>query len=532
MASLQELIQRFKEAGTTDETVVLTENELKDPRTKQLADLAKQNVTAEQRSLERATQKQQEEKAKKEKMATAFGLSEEEKAQYMAPKSGVSSLTMPPATPIATATSMKPIEKQETDIAPAPASRGDVQPAVAPSKDITSKDVSQAPVVPPAKDKVSNDIRDTLSEIGELQAALGANEKVSTKDYDAVLAKLNALQLPQAAAPVDTQRFVQARADAYRAYQEKADRNDWLEIAQNLVNSLTQYASARAAMGTRFEGGNLPLRGVDYGARTARAGREYEMETGAIGTEEREALAKQEREDRLSREKFAAERGLYGEQLLAEREKLREKQANIKEKGREAISLYNIISTNRRSDDKTQAYLEGKTKEIEAKAQSATSGEIIKQIKDLETQQKQLSAQLQAANNLAGSNNKTYDKSLAAFATAMGRDEADVRKEADEKSGMFTLDKTYIKETIAKQEADRIAAQLNSAREQLTRLRAVRFGEGGTPVPPPGQAIVPSTQPVSSGMITMQLPNGQTGQIPASQRDAFLQKYPGAKQVQ
>jgi hypothetical protein len=361
------------------------------------------------------------------------------------------------------------------------------------------------------QEKKDTDVEKVLRESGELIAKLGGNKKVDRSQLQSYLDKLDTLQPNTAASTPETQRFVQARADAYRAYKEKADRNDWLEVAQNLVNSITQFASAQQAMGTRFEGGNLPLKGIDYGARTARAGREYEMELGQVGAEEKAAETASERADRLRREELSLKRQTLGEKIGAERERVRQQESDVKDVERQALNLYSIINSNRRNDADNLAALERKTAEIEGRGRAAAGKDLDNHIKALETEAKALTPKIQSANALSGSSKDSdYKKNLATFATALGKSEEELKAEADSNSGWFTLNKTYIKENIAGKQAAEWARQQQELQRQIADLKRVKFGgeavsaataSASQPATTPGQAPAPGGKVVTAAQI-------------------------------
>lgn len=67
------------------------------------------------------------------------------------------------------------------------------------------------------------------------------------------------------------------RADA--AYKQKTDRNDWLEIAQNLSNAITRFGASQAGLRNNQDVSNIPLgAGINYEARNSRAMNEYLQE--------------------------------------------------------------------------------------------------------------------------------------------------------------------------------------------------------------------------------------------------------------
>lgn len=76
----------------------------------------------------------------------------------------------------------------------------------------------------------------------------------------------------------------QQRRDALQAYKEKANLNQWLEIADRAISAIGQFASAQAAMGTPFVGTYRPTP-VDYESKIAQAFREYQAEAGMLQQE-------------------------------------------------------------------------------------------------------------------------------------------------------------------------------------------------------------------------------------------------------
>lgn len=430
----------------------------------------------------------------------------------------------------APAETLPPVENQkQADVQPAPGLGGKAEPVAPPEE----KDgIPAAPSQEKLPTKEADDIESILSESGRIQAALGAGKAVPRSKLEGYLKQLDDLKPVDPKSP-DTQKFVQARAEAYRAYQEKADRNDWLEVAQNLVGALTNYASARSAMGTQFIGGAVPLKGIDYGARTERAGREYAMELGQIGAEEKAAETAAEREDRLAREGLALQRGSLQEKIAAERERIREGESASREAGREARGILQNILTNRRYDRANQARLAAETARLQAAGAKAATSELDKQIQSLEDEEKAVTTKLRAANNLMAASGKAYDKALADYATAAGVSGEDLQEQADKESGLFTTDKSYLKEKIVGTHAAELTTEQQRIRQQLQDLRRVRFGGQPAPQAPASQAVPPSTTPPpSDNMVTVQLANGKQGRIPASQLSKFLQDNPGSRQVQ
>lgn len=528
MATLQDLITRFKQAETTDETAVLTPEELADPKTKSLADIAKQSVRAEQQSQKLELTKQQEEEEKqrqaqaaKEKTAAAFGLTPEEKARYIAPpKSPLASMPMPAApstAPQPTETApTAPIERKQTETTPPASLKGGAEPSPA-----VTDTTGAAPGEQPEKPATISPVADAINDTQKIADSLGANRPTDRSQLEGLLAKLDAIK-PDTDTYKDpiVRDFLADKAEIFRAYKEKADRNEWLDLAQNLVNSLTQFASAQAAVGTGRVGGGLPLPRTDYGARTEQAFREYRAQAADIGEEQKYGLAEQERIDRLRKEKMAGERATLGEKIAAERENIRQQEADAKQAGRDAISLYGILQTNKRADEATQMQVQRAILQYQSHQDKAAASELDKQMKARQDDLKKYQDQLKATNTLIQSDSKQYDKNLAGWATAIGRDAEELVSQADKESPWYTRTKTYIKETMAPQQAQDLSRLIETAKQDLVTLRAARSQTGATPpgqpVPAPAPAITPapSTTPPAGGKVTLRDPvSGQTRQV-------------------
>lgn len=406
----------------------------------------------------------------------------------------VSRLEMPPAGPVVAPAlvateNTKPIAEKEKELArptPSPLVGGDV-PRGSSTTDGKPKEASS-----------QDEIEKNLKELGALQARLGANKLPDRGQLESLIKELDSLQPSTPPSSPETQKFVQARADAYRAYKEKADRNDWLEIAQNLVNSITQFASAQAAMGTRFAGGNVPLTGIDYGARTARAGREYEMELGEVSAQEKAALTEQERADRLRREEMAGKRGTLMERIRAKEGEIRAGEERAERARGEAVSLFKVINDNKQQDKALANTLKVKTEQLKQEGREAAGKELDAHLRILESQQKTLADKIQAANALSTADKKTYDKALVDFATSLGVSSQDLTKKADVESGWTTTDKTYMKENVAAKQAADWSQQYQEMQRQIEALRAVKMGEQATPAAPMAPMAPSATTPPSA----------------------------------
>lgn len=338
-------------------------------------------------------------------------------------------------------------------------------------------------------------LQTTLDEITRIQAAFGANKEPSRKELKDLLNQLESVK-PDTETYRDpvVRNFVQDRAEAFRAYKEKADRNEWLELAQNLANSLTQYASAQAASGTRFTGG-VPVASIDYGAKTDRAMKEYQMQEAGIAAEQRAAETEQERIDRLRREDVAARRSTLGERITAERERIRQEEADAKQAGRDAVSLYSTLQANKRAVEANSANLEKALLQYSSRQDKVTEKQLDNQIGFLSAEETRLKRQLDAANELMEADKKNYGAKLANWASAAGQNVDNVVKKAEDESGFFTSKQDYIQETLAPQHANMLQEQLATITRQLDQLKAAKYSGGAQPQPQPQPVSTPAAKP-------------------------------------
>jgi len=292
--------------------------------------------------------------------------------------------------------------------------------------------------------------------------------------------------------PVRTD-LVQLRAEAYKAYKEKANRNEWMDLAEKAINAIGQFASAKAAYGTQFTGG-LPLSRTDYGARTDQAFREYQAELGIIGEQAKAEERGAERLETAKDKEIARRQRTILERL--EDERLQKKLAAGEKEARIRYGAVEDRSTSSRNREILKLEL----------------GDIDAGIKAKEAEAKTLANALKLGQEVGTGKESQFEKQLADFASAKGTT-ADVWKDrADKESGTFTSDKTYLKETILPQQVKDVEQSLNRLRQDIDLLRKqkqqkVQSYIGGEPaaapaaVPPTGQAAPSSGKVVSKAQL-------------------------------
>jgi hypothetical protein len=266
-----------------------------------------------------------------------------------------------------------------------------------------------------------------------------------------------------------------ARADAYKMYKEKADRNQLLGTVERAINAIAQFASAQAGFGTRQAGGNLPLSSADYGGQTEQAFREYQTELGLLGEEQKLGERAKERAETAKEKEIGRRQKTIQEKIETERDILKEaaaeKRAKIGAESREDIA------------------------KLRAAAPRAPSAAVVRgidaQIKATQTAIKEANKFASAASNDAAS------KSLSGFLTATGLSPEEVDTEIKTRSaGFFTgPTKKEARQQFATERVQELRDKLDALNSQRVELLTGQQPTGEESVTPAGQA------PVSGGKV-------------------------------
>lgn len=120
-------------------------------------------------------------------------------------------------------------------------------------------------------------------------------------------------EIPQSAAD----RFKEERDRAYQMYNEAKTRNEWLELAQLLGQTATQYGAARVGVRTGRDMTGIQIPSIDFGARTEREAKLLQTRLGDI--EEQQKLEQREKERQQEKEYNDLRIGLLREQTRNEK---------------------------------------------------------------------------------------------------------------------------------------------------------------------------------------------------------------------
>ena len=301
--------------------------------------LGRQNLASTQATLASKLEEQRsadEERKKNEKIADAMGLSVQEKAAYL--KANQPPVVEEPTIPAGAETAKE--VKLAPPAAPTPKGVDGAKPSV--TEPVTPDKKSQA-TTPPVT------ATSAIKDMGALAAAVekGKSDKVSKSSLDALTLTLDGIEKKVSEdsrfqnTPIAS-NLQSARAEAYKMYKEKADRNQLLGTVERAINAIAQFASAQAGFGTRQAGGNLPLSSADYGGQTAQAFKEYETEVGLIGEEQKAGERASDRKEALKEKEVGRRQKTIQEQIETERDVLKEaaaeKRARIGADSREEIA--------------------------------------------------------------------------------------------------------------------------------------------------------------------------------------------------
>lgn len=261
-----------------------------------------------------------------------------------------------------------------------------------------------------------------------------------------------------------------ARADAYRMYKEKADRNQLLGTVERAINAIAQFASAQAGFGTRQAGGNLPLSTADYAGQTEQAFREYQTDLGLLSDEQKAAERAKERGETAKEKEIARRQKTILERIETERNALKEagaeKRALIAEGGREA-------SLNARE-----------ARAIKRENEAIAKGDARELTKNISV----LDSQLAALNSVISPVKKTDTiQGLNRYASAAGVDVATINNEIDAASGFSRAEGDILpgytsKKESTKEFATAEIAKIQDRKKQLQdRLSQLTGGKVTTP---------------------------------------------------
>lgn len=358
------------------------------------------------------------------------------------------------------------VEDQEPNAAPTPEGTGQTLAAK------VTQPSAQVPVggegTKPSETKPTEGLS---SSQGKLKAAIDkvASGKSKTVPEDKLETLTKSLDEVESSVPANSPArsdLLQLRAEAYKLYKEKADRNEWMDVAERALNAIGQLASARAATGQQV--GGLPLSRTDYGARTEQAFREYQAELGLAGEKVRGEEREAERLQSAREKEIARRRGTIEERIKTERQARAE------------------------AGDTERARIAASARENVAGLKAAQPKVPVQEIKAVDAEIKATMDAIKSANRFAAAaDDKSAKASLGGFLTATGLTPEEVDAEVKSRSaGIFTgPSKKEARQQFAAERIQELRDKLDGLRSQKDTLisgQAAAVAEAApvTPTPP------------------------------------------------
>lgn len=322
----------------------------------------------------------------------------------------------------------------------------------------------------------------------------------------------------KAATPADYAEIEQQEQEAQRLYNERADRAEWLSLADRIGNALVRYGAAQSGLKSGVDMTQINYGpGYDQKAAQERAARDYEMTLGSLGRK-RGALkdlsaaeqAKLDREARAAEVPYETEKYLLGQHTDTYQQRLRDDEAFRR----------------RQAELETQAARDRAREEREAKRtetaadkqlQAQRYGDLQKELKQARDEE---AAAAQAAQVLASQKDlgkKSAEKVMTSYPGIMAK--AGITPEQMSSIQERATEKGWIWDSIDEKKRQQLIQEeiIKPKQEQVKNLRQAL--DSLLQKKEPG-AAAPMESPVTSpaapaGAVRMRAPNGAIGSIPA-----------------
>ncbi len=330
---------------------------------------------------------------------------------------------------------------------------------------------------------------------------------------------------PQYAAsvPDDTRQSLKdAIARAEQAYNDKASKNEWLEVAQMLGRAGAQFAAATsgAASSGKADLSNLNFgAGIDYGARTDRAFREYQQ--GLRNATDEESMNRQLRMDTDSQRKDEFGRK---KDYLKEAINTAQSREGDEERYRRTVELEQSRATREKKNDDDRAKRESAREEAAMlKLQEKDLQNQLKEAKSEEQNAKTAASMISTLDDLSPKSVQKLESQLPGTLGKAGitpQDLAAIEQEATEKGFLWnSIDKNkrndLIQQRIIEKKQEHIG-NLRQALDTLLQRRQKAEADLGSKETPQDNVADTTKAPPPSGPVQLRhKKTGKVGAIPA-----------------
>lgn len=321
-------------------------------------------------------------------------------------------------------------------------------------------------------------------------------QEPSDQEVRKVLDRIKAAR-EKSADPVDQQEFDKQEQEAQRLFDERANRAEWLGLADRIGNALVRIGAANAGLKEGVDLSQINYgKGYDQQAALDRAAKGYEMSIGQTGRRRKGALEQQSyQQDRLDREASSLapeldfQKSKYGNQYDTYQQSLRDAASDKRRQSE-------ITSQESREEARNKAREERDKKRLEEAEDKQLRA---LQVSDLQKQisgaEQDAEAAAQAAQILSSQDSlskKSADKLMTNYPQIMSKagitpeQMASIEERATEKGIIWDTVDPKVREQLIQQELIKPRQErIQNLRQALDKILAGRKPEGGQQEAPP-----------------------------------------------
>lgn len=319
-------------------------------------------------------------------------------------------------------------------------------------------------------------------------------------------------QYQRTAPPAVKESLAAAIEKAQSSHNERANRNDWLEVAQTLAQAVTKYGAARSGGDSVNMSGVSAGPGIDYGARTTRSGQEMDRSISAAKDIGNAEMADWNNASKPAAEKFDNQKGYLTTAIKTASERESDADRSARAEQAEIRRITTEENNNKNANDKEAARirserlkdLRDEEKTLTKQLKSAQAFFNNKEVQDDLTSKKEAEIVAKYGNQAAdaGIDLGEYTSKLDSTAEDGGSEEGTLWGTNRAPAKVKTLNQTYL--TNIKQALDAIKAEKKQLTSGVDAANAV-----------------PAAEPET---VTIQSPDGETQQVKRSEAQKYIDK--------